>query len=175
MWQSTAVTVLALAAVGVAGARLAAPRPRVRVWLRVLMVVAAVVAGAVQIPGLISTTDLRHSQAAERAGNPSVALGWANDAVSAEPWSASAYQQRGLVYEAAGLFQPAAADLQRAVNHEPTNYIHWLLLARIRAEAGQISAASADLATARRLRPKASVFSLAPYFAAPGKPNGILP
>ncbi len=69
---------------------------------RAALVVLALVAGLVQIPGLLSTAEIRRSQGAERAGNPAQALAWANDAVAAEPWAASAYEQRALVLETDG-------------------------------------------------------------------------
>jgi cytochrome c-type biogenesis protein CcmH/NrfG len=175
MWQSTAVTVLALAAVAISGARLATRRLSMRLWMRATLALVAAVAGAVQIPGLLSTAELRRSQSAERSGNGALALSWANDAVGAEPWSASAYQQRGLVEEAQGDLVPAADDLQQAIVHEPTNYAQWLVLARIQTERGLVTAAIKDYDQAKRLRPQADVFRLAPYFAAPGRPAGVLP
>lgn len=171
MWQSTAVAVLALAGVAVVGARGAPRRWRVRWRPRVLAVFFALVAGAVQLPGLISTTEVRNSQAAERAGHPAAALAWADDAITAEPWSASALEQRGLVLEAATRYAPAARDLRRAIAHEPTNYAHYLILARIEAEQGQLAPAVQDLRRARTLRPRARVFALARYFrGVPGSP-----
>ncbi len=81
-----------------------------------------------------------------------------NDAVSAEPWSASAYEQRGLVLEAAGDYGRAAQDLRRAVSREPTNFVHWVVLARIETEQGRLAAAVRDYQQAQRLRPRAAVF-----------------
>ena len=129
MWQSTAVTVLALSGAAVAGARLGHGRPRVRWYWRAAVALAAVGVAALQLPGLISTAALRRSQSAERAGNAALAYAWANSAVSAEPWAASAYEQRGLVLESAGRLAAAATDLRRAIAHEPENFAHWLLLA----------------------------------------------
>jgi tetratricopeptide (TPR) repeat protein len=113
---------------------------------------------------LLSTAEIRRSQAAERQGNPALALAWANDAVSAEPWSASAYEQRGLVLEAAGRLQQAAQDLRRAISHERTNFTHWLVLARIETEQGRLTSAVQDYQQAHSLRPLAAVFVYAPYF-----------
>jgi cytochrome c-type biogenesis protein CcmH/NrfG len=166
MWQSTAVTVLALAAVGVAAGRLSRGRPRLPWYARLGVGVAALCAALVQVPGLVSTSEIRQSQAAERAGNASGAYSWANAAVSAEPWAASPYEQRGLVLEAAGKFAPAAMDLHRAVSREPDNFAHWLLLSRIETEQGDLAAATQAYARARQLRPKALVFYYAPYFSA---------
>jgi tetratricopeptide (TPR) repeat protein len=162
MWQSTAVSVLALAAVAVVAARLSEGRRAWRWPLRAGIVVLALVAGLVQVPGLLSTLEVGRSQAAERAGHPRQALAWADDAVSAEPWSATAYEQRALVLEAAGRLGPASAAERRAVAHEPTNYVHWLLLARIQTERGRYVLALADYQHARRLGRLADVFGLLP-------------
>ena len=165
MWQSTAVTVLALAGAAVAAARLSRGPARLRWYARVGVAVAAVGAAAVQVPGLVSTRAIRRSQSAERAGNGALAYTLANAAVSAEPWAASPYEQRGLVLESAGRLAPAGADLQRAIAREPENFAHWLVLARIQTERGAIAAAAHDYLRARRLRPRAQVFYYAPYFS----------
>jgi hypothetical protein len=162
MWQSTAVTVLALSGVAGVAARLSERRPAWRWPVRTAVVVLAVLAGLVQVPGLLSTLEIGRSQAAARAGSPAQALAWANDAVSAEPWSATAYEQRALVLESAGRLAPAAVDERRAVTREPTNYIHWLLLARIQTERGRYGSALADYQRARRLGRLARVFDLPP-------------
>ncbi len=164
MWESTAVTVLALGGVAVLGARLGSGPPRLTRAARAALVLGAVVAGLVQVPGLISTAAIRRSQTASAAGNVNVALAWARDAVDAEPWSASAYEQRGLVLESWRRFAPAAQDLRQATSREPTNYRHWLILARIETELGQLGPAVRDYDRARSLRPLATVFTLAPYF-----------
>ncbi len=164
MWEATAVTVLAVSGIAVIGARLSGPRPRLRWFVRGALVAIAALAGAIQIPGLLSTTDIRHSQAAVRAGNLPLALAWANDGVSAEPWAASPYEQRGLVLEAAGRLQQAATDLHRAIRREETNFTHWVVLARIETELGELSAAEQDYQQAHTLRPLADVFEYAPYF-----------
>jgi O-antigen ligase/polysaccharide polymerase Wzy-like membrane protein len=162
MWQSTAVTVLALAGVAVVAARMSGRRPDWRWPIRAGVTALAVVAGLVQIPGLISTIEIGRSQAAARSGNSAQALAWANDAVGAEPWAASAYEQRALVLEAQGRLGPAVADEHRAVVHEPTNYVHWLLLSRIETERGRYTVALADYRRARRLGRLAAVFELRP-------------
>ncbi len=127
---------------------------------RIVVVAIAVGAGVLQLPGQLSTSAIRRSQAAERAGNGEQALGWAQDAINAEPWSASAYEQRGLVLESAGSSRRAAEDLGQAITREPDNYEHWLILARIETEAGRLDAAVQDYVRARQLRPRASVFTL---------------
>jgi tetratricopeptide (TPR) repeat protein len=126
---------------------------------------AAAGAVAVQVPGLVSSTEMRRSQTAEQAGNGGLAYAWANAAVSAEPWAADPYEQRALVLEAAGRLRPAAQDLGRAIAHEPDNFVHWLLRSRIETELGEIAAAARDYERARQLRPLAAVFANAPHFS----------
>jgi tetratricopeptide (TPR) repeat protein len=164
MWESTAVTVLALAGIAAIGARLSVPAGRLGWASRVTLSLLATGAAVLQVPGIVSTIDIRNSQAAERAGNASLALARANDAVDAEPWAASAYEQRGLILESAGRLPQAADDLQRAISHERTNFTHWLVLARIETERGRLGAAVRDYQQARSLRPQAYVFEVAPYF-----------
>jgi hypothetical protein len=175
MWQSTAVTVLALALVTAGAVRLSSASWRPPVWLRAILAVAAAGIGVFQLPGISSTLALRHSQAAAQDGNPTLALSWARSAVSAEPWSASAYEQKALVEESAGELPQAADDERRAISRESANYAHWLIMARIQTERGLLTLALRDYNRAHALRPLASVFRLGPYFAAPGHPFGILP
>ena len=174
MWESTAVTVLALSAVAIAGARLSRRPLKLGLPWRLLLVAFALACGIVQLPGLISTAEIRQSQAAERAGHGALALSWAREAVSAEPWAASAYEQEGLVLEAAGRLEQAKAELTKAISYEPYNYRHWLIRSRIETELGQLKSAVRDYVRARELRPRAQVFTLAPYFrvVSPRRTNG---
>ena len=165
MWESTAVTVLALAGVAVLTPRLATPTAGMRLPWRALFASLALSAAAVQVPGLLATTDIRNSQAAERAGNTASALGWANNAIDIQPWAASAYEQRALVRERSGDLHGAQVDLGQSISYEPTNYRHWLIRARVDAEQASLRSATSDYARARQLRPRASVFALGPYFA----------
>jgi O-Antigen ligase len=164
MWQSTAVTVLALSCVAVAGARLTRGRWRPRWPLRAVIVAGALVAGALQVPGLLSTAEIRQSQAAARSGNLDKALAWARDAASAEPWSASAYLQQGLVLESEGRLTDAASDVRHAISHERSNWVHWLILARIETERGHYRAALRDDNQAHVLGRQAQVFGLSPAY-----------
>lgn len=164
MWQSTAVTVLAFGGIAALSTRLSSARARFPVPARIGLACIAVGAGVLQLPGQLSTTAIRRSQVAQRVGSTRVALTAARDAIDAEPWSASAYEQRGLVYESTGQLRQAAQDLQSAVTREPLNYEHWLILSRIETEAGRLAIAVHDYERARQLRPRASVFAFAPYF-----------
>ena len=114
MWESTAVSVLALTAVCVAGAADDLPRQRFPVPLRIVFAALAVLALLVQLPGLVSTSKVRDSQAAVRAADVRDAGLAATDAVEAEPWAASPFIQRALVEETSGDLA-AAADSTSAV------------------------------------------------------------
>jgi hypothetical protein len=159
MWESTAVTVLAIVCAGIVSAPLFARGARPRVGARAVLAVVAVVAGLVQLPGLVSTSRIRDSQQKISHGDVGAALAIASDAVDAEPWAASPYVQRGLVEESAGELKAASVDLRRAESREPDNWRHPLILARIDAERGDARAALADFARARRLRPQSPFFT----------------
>jgi O-Antigen ligase len=155
MWESTAVTVFAIAAAAIAIAAVSEPaEARARVPLRVGVAGLAAVALLIQLPGLASTLSTRDSQRAFNRGNLGAALSNASDAISAEPWAASPYEQRALVEEAQGNLAAARTDVLRAQSREPTNYQHPLVLARIEAQLGNADAAVAALQRARALRPR---------------------
>jgi tetratricopeptide (TPR) repeat protein len=160
MWESTAVTVLAVLCGAVAAGVLASPCDRPWRATRIAVPVIAVVAILVQLPGLVSISAVRDSQAAARRGDTAEAFSRADEAVEAEPWSATPYVQRALLAESAGRLRAAAADLERATRREPTNWRPWLLLARVEAERGRVQAALRDFRKARSLRPRSAFFAL---------------
>jgi hypothetical protein len=160
MWESTAVSVLALVGIAVAAAAASGPLQRkLGLGWRVPVTVIAIVAALIQFPGLTSTKDIRASQNASTRGDLQTALSKANDAVDAEPWAATPYAQRGLVEESIGALGAAEADLQRAEKREPTNYSHPLVLARIAAERGDVKLALAAYRRAKELRPQSALLS----------------
>lgn len=163
MWQLTAVSALGLTCAALtasagasaeAGARSARPRRLVRT----AVVLLAALACAVQLPGLVSTSKLRDSQAAFRAGDARAAAANADDAVGAQPWAASPYIQRALLAEARGDLDAARADVLRAINRERTNWRHRLILARVEARDGHPAASLRALGEARRLRPQSNFY-----------------
>jgi hypothetical protein len=156
MWQSTAVTVLALGAVGALNGRLGGSAAPARWHPRSAFVLVALAAAAIQVPGLLSTAAIHRSQAAARAGEERVALALARDAVSAEPWSADAHAQEGLVLESERRLAPAAGEIEAAISHERQNFALWLVLARIQTERGLYAQALRDAQRAHRLRPIAA-------------------
>jgi hypothetical protein len=152
LWESTAVSVLGLALIAVAGSGRIREGSILRVP-RVGLAIAALICCAVQLPGLASTSDIRTSQRAAAAGLLPQAEAVATDAIAAQPWASSPYMQRGLVREQAGALDPAAADLREATAREQTNWRPWLLLARVEAERGHLRAALRAYREVRSLRP----------------------
>lgn len=163
MWESTAVTVLALSAALAAGglattSRSGRARLGPRRWLIVLL---AVLAGAVQIPPIVAAERLRAAEASAAIGKLDEGQAAASDAVSAEPWSASAYAARAFLRLADGDVSGARSDAGTAAEREPTNWRHQLLRARIEIIGGEETAAREALARLEELRP-----ALAPQVAA---------
>jgi tetratricopeptide (TPR) repeat protein len=108
---------------------------------------------------LASAVQVRVSQQAFRGGDVEHAVNAATDAIRTEPWSASAYGQRAVVLEELGFKARAETDALRAADHEPTNWERWLVLARIEAERGNVTAAIASARRAESLNPKAPLFT----------------
>lgn len=163
MWESTAVGALALGGVALAavpGARSGMRPPRG--WVRGGVVAVALIAALIELPGLVSSSSARHGAAAIAAGQPARALADADDAVAAEPWSATALVVRAAALEAMGELRGARTDALRAIAREPDEWSHRIVLARVEAELGHARAALAAFGQARRLRPRAQLF------AAPG-------
>lgn len=157
MWESTAVTVLALGGVGAMWARHSATGgpPRIPALARAAMCVASLVACLLFVPGLASTSLVRKSQESVRAGNLGQARQRADDAVAAAPWAMTPRLQRGLVSEAGGELRSAQIDIADAASREPENWRPVLLLARVQAERGLPGPALVSIRRARKLRPRA--------------------
>ena len=165
IWESTAVAVLGLGAVAIAasGARTRLRRrdreAALRPALRTGLVAAAVIAAAVQVPGLVSAERIRASQAAARAGDLAGSEALAEDALDAAPWAAGPHEQLALVAEARGELAAAARQARLAIGKEPGNWRYPLLLSRILSEQGRRAAAVAVFAAGRRLRPRSPSYS----------------
>jgi hypothetical protein len=156
MWQLGAIGTLAIGGVAVAGAGglERAERWTLGPWTRAAMVAAALLAGAVQVPGLVSTQRTRASQSALASGDAARAKDLADQAITAEDWAASPYAARAEAVERQGNLPQAKRDAQQAIDREPDNWRNHLLMARIEAEQGDRAGAQAQLAAARRLYPR---------------------
>jgi hypothetical protein len=159
LWESTAVTVLALVLIGSVIAAGGAPAAPVRWPLRTLAVAACLVLCALQLPGLVATSEVRRSGKAVRGGDIAAGLEHASNAIDAEPWAATPYIQRALVEERDGKYDAARGDLVLARSRESSNWRISLLLARIDADRGAAAAAVADYRRARALRPLGRFFT----------------
>lgn len=159
LWESTAVAVLMLTLVGCAIAAGIRPRPPPRLVGRAALAACALVVCALQLPGLISTSDVRKSQAALNRGDLSTARTHADDAISAEPWAATPVVQRALLEEHVGEFRAARSDLLQAESRERENWRIPLILARVDTERGHALEALADYRRARSLRPHDDFFT----------------
>jgi hypothetical protein len=156
MWELGALGTLAIGGVAIAGAggldraEFHQPRPLLRLGLTI----GALLIAVVQVPGLVSTQRLRASEADLDRGRLAAALDEADEAVDAEPWAASPYAIRATVLERSGDLAAASTDARDAIDREPDNWRHPLLLARIEAERGHRRLARSELAEARRLAPR---------------------
>jgi O-antigen ligase len=160
MWEETAVSAIALGAIAVAGAGASEPlgsRTRGerigRRWIRAAAVLIALVAAAVEVPGIVSTQRIRDSEAAAREGDLQRSGTLAQEAVDAAPWAASPHQQLALVREAQGRLSEAEREIREAIGKEPDNWQHPLVLARIELKQGRLNAARRTFEAGARLRP----------------------
>jgi Tfp pilus assembly protein PilF len=151
---------LLLAAVVVSGLRdreRIGPGQRLLV-LRVVVVVAALVALWRILVPLASTVEVRSSQSAAAVGAWPAALRDANAAQSVEPGAATPRLQRALVLEAVGDLGAARHTLAQALAREPTNSSLWLTASRLATEANRPRLALAYWRRARALDPTAPIF-----------------
>jgi hypothetical protein len=153
LWEVPAVGLLALAAAAVATVAGGPPRRRRRLGPRRFALVGlAVIAGAVQVPGVVSTELVRESAILLDHGDIDEAAEYAADASAAEPWAADPYAQRAYVAEVAGEFEQAADYADEAIERDPDDWRHHALLARIELGRDDRVAALAALREAVRLR-----------------------
>ena len=164
IWESTAVTVLALGAAAVLWTRLGERDARLHLPLgaRIAAGVACLLMCLVLLPGVASSSLVRESQRSVKAGDLRGAAAQADDAVASAPWAATPRLQRGLVAERTGDLRGARAGFRDAVEREPENWRLPLLLARAEAALGRPRAALRHYRRARKLRPKAEIFKPPP-------------
>jgi O-antigen ligase/polysaccharide polymerase Wzy-like membrane protein len=166
MWELGAVGALAIGGVATAGAGSLerASKPALGRWTRAALTSLAVLVGAVQIPGLVSTERIRASQDALVKGDLDGAMKLANQAIEAEDWAASPYAARAEVAEASGDLAGAKRDVQQAIDRDRFDWREHLLLARIDAERGDRKGVAAELREIRRLAPHSPYLNpLSPY------------
>ncbi len=169
MWEETAVGALALGGLAVAGAggaerfaREPGWGPTPRVAARAAIVLVAIAAAAFEVPGLVATDRVRASEDAMQNGDLGRAKRLADDAISAEPWSASAHLQLGTVLGRQGHFRAARRSVLSAQAKEPTNWRIPLVLAPIEAQLGHRARAARILRRGSRLYPLSTFYASVP-------------
>lgn len=129
-----------------------------RLPLRIAFALAGlVVVVAIAIP-LASTSLIRSSESAVRAGDLDTALADARSAENVEPGAATPRLQQALVLELQGDLAAAATAATEATERESTNWRTWLVLSRVEAERGRVDAALASYRKARSLNPLSPLF-----------------
>ncbi len=103
---------------------------------------------------LLVDREIDASNAAAASGDPAGAIDHADTARSIEPWAATPYVQLGLLAESEGDYATAVERLSQAIDREEGNWQLYYLRARVKHEAGDDAAGSADLEQARRLNPE---------------------
>jgi hypothetical protein len=153
MWEETAVGVLGLGAMAIGAAALNDRRRRGGAWLgaRGMLVGLALVAALLEVPGLVSGSREGQSEAALRAGDVAQARTLAGQAVSAEPWAATPYEQRAATEVRANDPRGARADLEHAISNEPADWRQHLQLSQVELELDHAAAAHRQFDQARRL------------------------
>jgi hypothetical protein len=155
MWELPAVTVVGMAALGVAvGARPSARSARSTARpVRLLVALAGAVLALLQLPLLLGERAREASRTAARDGDVARAHEQAELARDVAPWAASSYLQLALLAEARRDYAAARAYLNEAIARDPRAWTLWLVSARIETKAGRVVAARASLARARELNP----------------------
>ncbi len=157
-WESTALASLGLACAGTlamaASKRVGQPgAPRLSGRARWAMVAIAVLLGAIQVPAAVSTDSLRDSERLLAGGEPAAAAASATRSIRAAPWSAAAYAARAEAKLRLDDAPGARADALAAIDREPREAEHWILLARAEAAADDLLAVVEALREAVRLSP----------------------
>jgi O-antigen ligase len=102
---------------------------------------------------LLVDRELDASRSAAAGGDLTSAVNHAKTARSIEPFAASPYVQLGLLAEGRGEYDVAIERLTQAIDREDRNWQYYYLRSRVEEEAGDETAARADLERARRLNP----------------------
>jgi hypothetical protein len=107
----------------------------------------------------LSSIRIADSQAAVRSGDRRDALKAALDAKRLQPWAATPYLQLALVEEELGNLGAARRWIADAIERDPEDWRLWLVSTRLATKSGDVPAARASLAEAKRLNPRSSLLS----------------
>jgi O-antigen ligase len=151
-WEYPALTGLALIAACAAGAARSRPAGAPGVGMRVALAGLALVCSAAQVPGIVATERTRASATALAAGDGRKAGSLAGEAITAEPWAASTYNQRALAELARGRLGRARTDAREAHERDPGDYRYLFTLTEIELRAGAPNRAAEHFRDASELR-----------------------
>jgi O-Antigen ligase len=126
-----------------------------RFGLAVAGLAVAWIAAVALIGPLLVEREIDASQSAAAREDFASAVDHANTARAIEPFAATPYVQLGLLAESQGDYTTAAERLTQAIAREDRNWQLYYLRSRVEEEAGNATAARADLERARRLNPRA--------------------
>jgi O-antigen ligase len=127
-----------------------------RFGLTVAGLAVAWIAAIALIGPLLVEHEIEASQSAAADGNIASAVDHADTARSIEPFAASPYVQLALLAELQHDYATASQRLTQAIAREDRNWQLYYLRSRVEHEAGNESAARADLERARQLNPRLS-------------------
>ena len=108
---------------------------------------------------LAAGTHIRNSHAAFNEGDGPRARSEALAAKALEPWAASPYLQLGFVAEAEHDYSEAVRWGREAIERSRRDWNVWANAAIFETRAGNVAAATRDLAEARRLNPHSTVLA----------------
>jgi hypothetical protein len=170
MWETTAVTVVAMVCLGLLTGPATVYRRSERIravdrnaWARISARAAAVavvlVLVAAQAIPLLAQSTVGQSEGAVRRGDAAEALRTAKAAEKIQPWAASTHLQRALVEELSGNVPTALAAIRRALARESGDWRLWVVAARLETKAGEFRSARESLDRAIALNPRSKILA----------------
>jgi hypothetical protein len=161
MWELTAVSAFALAAVALAsrlGHDGGGERGLSPTWLRAGFVAAAILVIVAQAVPLLAQREIGRSRDAAARGDGDAAREAALRARDIQPWAATPYLQLALVDERVGRLDAARAAVESAIERDDRDWRLWLVAARVNTKLGRVEAGRTALARAVELNPRSPLF-----------------
>lgn len=166
IWDLPAVSMVGVAALGLAGAagrsRAARPDGSEPRAVRLVLVAAAAVAIALEAQPLLAHAELEQSRQSARRGDLAAAEAEARAARKIQPWASTPYLQLALVQEELGDLAAAARSIRSALARDDADWRLWLISSRIEAAAGATATAERSFCRAAVLNPRSALFDSKP-------------
>ena len=170
MWETTAVTVVAMVCLGLLTGPATVYRRSERIraadrgaWVgisaRAAAVAVVLVLVAAQAVPLLAQSAVGQSEDAVGRGDGAEALKTAKAAERIQPWAASTHLQRALVEELSGNVPAALAAIRRALARESGDWRLWVVAARLETKAGEFESARESLDRAVALNPRSRILA----------------